>query len=392
MVYAIGALDLKAIFGNWMGDTQFKKVCVIAAVAMMFAQSVTAWATQERVLVSDGYGFTPCNSIKHLTLRRKDNDKDRTVMGLFSKTFMAVFNVPERIQAICYIQFWSWIGWFPVLFYASTWIGEIYLRYEAPDTGHEDALDEVGRRGSMSLIVFSSVTTFFSIVLPWFIQSPGESEKPAYTARPPSSLEPILSRFKIRKPSLLSAWAVGNLLFTASMIWAPVVRSVWFATLLFALLGIPSAIGALAPATFLGVEVNRMSSSIPLSHSRGPSAGRRSDSFELDGASSPPRTLHLRHESTSSVGSSSTGELSGIYLGILNIYTTLPQFVGTAISWVVFSILEPGKSPELAKDVKPDEHHASDGLSGIAVCLFSKFGPCKMIITDFANTVTQLAL
>lgn len=66
----------------------------------------------------------------------------------------------------------------------------------------------------------------------------------------------------------------------------------------------------------------------------------------------------------------STGELSGIYFGILNIYTTLPQFVGTFISMIVFAILEPGKSPELAKDSHPDEHHGTDGPNAIAVCLF----------------------
>jgi solute carrier family 45 protein 1/2/4 len=64
------------------------------------------------------------------------------------------------------------------------------------------------------------------------------------------------------------------------------------------------------------------------------------------------------------------GELAGIYLGILNLYTTLPQFIATGISMVVFSVLEPGKSPELAKDAHPDEHHGTEGYNGIAVCLF----------------------
>ena len=142
-------------------------------------------------------------------------------------------------------------------------------------------------------------------------------------------------------------------------------------TKVLALCGIPNAIAGLAPNTFLGVEVNRMSSSSPTSLSRTATYGRRSnDSIELGGGSSTPSTLHVRHDSTGSVTSTSTGELSGIYLGILNIYTTLPQFVGTAISWVVFSILEPGKSPELAPDANPDEHHAKEGLSGIGVCLF----------------------
>ncbi|KAK1073827.1 hypothetical protein LTR48_009336, partial [Friedmanniomyces endolithicus] len=77
---------------------------------------------------------------------------------------------------------------------------------------------------------------------------------------------------------------------------------------------------------------------------------------------SSPQTLHLRHNSNaSSIDNTSTGELSGVYLGILNIYTTLPQFVGTGISWLVFSILEPGKSLELATEAYPDEHHSKEG-------------------------------
>ena len=64
----------------------------------------------------------------------------------------------------------------------------------------------------------------------------------------------------------------------------------------------------------------------------------------------------------------STGELSGLYFGILNIYTTLPQFVATFISLLVFSILEPGKSPELA-DAHPSEHHGTDGPNAISICL-----------------------
>lgn len=305
---------------------------------------------------------------------RKEEDQGQSIRDILTQTFSTIFNIPDRIRHICHVQFWSWIGWFPVLFYSSTWVGELYLRYEAPETSSksESALDEVGRRGSMSLIVFSIVATAGSVVLPWFIRNPGEdAEKPGYTARPPSILQPILSKVNLEKPTLLTAWAAGCLLFSASMFWAPLVKSVWFATVLVALLGISNALASLAPATFLGVEVNRMSTGIPLSHSRGSSNGRRSDSLELESLNSP-KTLHLRHESTSSVASSSTGELSGIYFGILNIYTTLPQLVGTAISWVVFSILEPGKSPELAKDEHPDKHHSTDGMNAISVCLFSK--------------------
>lgn len=54
LMYGLGALDLNAILGNFLGDTQFKKVCLIAAMAMALAQGTSCWAVQERVLVSDG--------------------------------------------------------------------------------------------------------------------------------------------------------------------------------------------------------------------------------------------------------------------------------------------------------------------------------------------------
>lgn len=118
------------------------------------------------------------------------------------------------------------------------------------------------------------------------------------------------------------------------------------------------AISCWAPFTFLGVEINRLSqSSHPYGH-----LGR--NSIELES----PVQLHLNHGLEEA--SSSTGESSGKYLGIMNLYTTLPQFVGTGISWVVFSLLEPGKSPELSKETDPSEHHSTDGPNAIGVCLF----------------------
>lgn len=81
-------------------------------------------------------------------------------------------------------------------------------------------------------------------------------------------------------------------------------------------------------------------------------------------------SLHLEHGPDSPTASGTTGELSGIYFGILNIYQTIPQFIGTFISTIVFAVLEPGKSPELATDAHPSEHHSTDGPNAIAVCLF----------------------
>lgn len=127
----------------------------------------------------------------------------------------------------------------------------------------------------------------------------------------------------------------------------------------------PWALSCWAPFAFLGIEVNRLG--VPASSSSYRRFSR--DSIELTSPGTPS-LLHLEHGPSDEDSIPSTGELSGIYFGILNIYTTLPQFVGTFISMIVFSVLEPGKSPELAHDAHPDEHHGTDGPNAIAVCLF----------------------
>ena len=299
----------------------------------------------------------------------------KTAVAMIKDLYTTLRTLPPRISAICWVQFWSWIGWFPFLFYGSTWVGEIYLRYDAPQDTSSDALSDVGRVGSRALIVFSFVSFGLSIILPYLARGPEDDEKPPFTPRPPRSLEPVLSKVPLWnswKPTLPAAWLIANITFTVTMLFAPVVHSVHFATILVALCGLPWAIGGWASFALIGTEINKLSSPTNATN-----YARLSPDDDLElapGASTS--TLHVRHASDlsdvdhPSTSTSSTGESAGVYLGVLNIFTTLPQFVGTGISTLVFSILEPGKSPELAQHAPPDEHHSAEGVSGIGVCLF----------------------
>lgn len=138
----------------------------------------------------------------------------------------------------------------------------------------------------------------------------------------------------------------------------------------------PWVIASWAPNAFLGVEVNRLASA------NATRPRNRSNSFDSEkSAITSASFLRLEHGPVEEA-SASTGELSGVYFGILNIYTTLPQFIGTFISTIVFSILEPGKSPELS-DAHPSEHHRTDGPNAISVCLV--IGAFSMVIAAYAT-------
>ena len=127
----------------------------------------------------------------------------------------------------------------------------------------------------------------------------------------------------------------------------------------------------------MGIEINRLTA--PNTILANGSSYRRLSNTENDFASPAPsptflRLNHLDRDIDDSADAS-TGETAGIYLGILNLFTTLPQFVGTFISMIVFSLLEPGKHPELHKG--PDQgqegegnEKSTDGPNAIAICLF----------------------
>jgi solute carrier family 45 protein 1/2/4 len=218
--YVIGTMDLVQIFGTSFGDTQFKKLILIAAFSLMFTVGVTSWAVTERVLVSE-----------------KDAEPRDGLIKIIRQIFKATIQLPPRIQAICWAQFWSWIGWFPFLFYSTTWVGETYFRYDAPQhvKQSKDALGDIGRIGSMSLVIFSFVTFLGAFILPLLIRSP-ESER--FTHRPPAAIAEVVTKLNKFKPDLYTAWLCGHLMFSCAMILAPFAHSFNFATTLVALCGL----------------------------------------------------------------------------------------------------------------------------------------------------------
>jgi solute carrier family 45 protein 1/2/4 len=92
--YAAGAVDLSMIFGPLLGDTQFKQLTAVAAFTICLTVSITSWAVTERVLISDG----------------KDESEKQGPIEVLSTIARNAMNLPKGIAAICFVQFWAWIG------------------------------------------------------------------------------------------------------------------------------------------------------------------------------------------------------------------------------------------------------------------------------------------
>ena len=154
-----------------------------------------------------------------------------------------------------------------------------------------------------------------------------------------------------------------------------------------------------APLAIMGEEINKLSpsSSSAASYTRrtsteDPPALEMSSLMSDDPlalghaeaeSSSSPTSIKIPHRKDLNMDDDDAG-MAGIYLGIHNIFATVPLFLATFVSMVVFSVLEPGQSPELAAggggagaSTSIDDtggNVAGDGgvgtgLSGTAVCL-----------------------
>ncbi|KAF3920907.1 hypothetical protein ABW21_db0208471 [Orbilia brochopaga] len=385
---------------------------------------------------------------------QEESDSKEGVFHIFVVIYQTLFNLPNRIRAICFIQFFAWLGWFPFLFFSSTWVGEIFQRYDQPklpksDDGDDgrpkDAVADIARVGSMALVLFAIISLIGSITLPWIVQSPPSDTE--HRRRPPqiAVVTRVLELIKPFKPTLSTAWMVSHVIFAIAMSLAVFATSLKFATILVVVCGIPWAITCWAPFAMLGEEINRISQGSSGDHlmndsgevynrlqqladhedasddeerqrltkeddsssensddetpeetdlggmgSRTRTPQRSSSRTDLEAGDTlapPPRsprevsrssdgsmspTLHIVQTpelQTEEGQNASTGELAGIYLGILNLFITLPQFVGSFMSFVVFAILEPGKSPELAEGGGDGQQEPQKGVNAIAVTM-----------------------
>lgn len=343
-------------------------------------------------------------SLKIYSLLSREADAKSGAVKLLGKILKTTWHLPDRIRAICWVQFWAWIGmmhqktysfdfanpdlgWFPFLFYSTTWVGETYFRYTpgASIADSTDPLGDIGRIGSLSLLIFSIVTFVGSVLLPFVVQSPDNETKSGqrnFTPRSSPATARLANLLYDAKPDLLTAWMLSHIIFAGAMFLAPFVRSLHMATVLVSICGIPWALACWAPFSFIGIEVNRLTA--PSTILANGSSYRRlpNPSDEFSSRAPSPGLLRLNHldrevDDDDEDPGASTGETAGIYIGILNLFTTLPQFVGTFISMIVFEILEPGKHPELHKGQDVDGEGQEDvvkkvteGPNAIAVCLF----------------------
>jgi solute carrier family 45, member 1/2/4 len=111
--YIAGTIDLVNVFGKSLGETQFKQMTIIAGAALLLTVAVTCYSVQERVLISDRLvslsSLDGCYS-KLMKFYYRNSEAKPGAFKTVSMILSTAMHLPRRIQAICWVQFWAWVG------------------------------------------------------------------------------------------------------------------------------------------------------------------------------------------------------------------------------------------------------------------------------------------
>jgi solute carrier family 45 protein 1/2/4 len=108
--YLAGFTNLPSLFPS-SSVTQFQGLCLIASVSLAITVAMSCLAVSENG--PESMSLTPIENMKFTTFLKQLLRTSRTM--------------PRKIRRVCQIQFFAWMGWYPVLFYTTTYVCDFAL-------------------------------------------------------------------------------------------------------------------------------------------------------------------------------------------------------------------------------------------------------------------------
>ncbi|CEP24182.1 General alpha-glucoside permease [Cyberlindnera jadinii] len=180
--YFMGSINLVRFFW-FLGNTQFKVLASIASIVLVLVTTVSLWYIDERNPQTDVViRAERKRNVKRLKELGIDNPTTigGLIVSLYKQTSHSVTRLSSQVWLVCMAEFFAWIGYFPMLFYTTTYVGDLY-KYEffqarlpslPPLTQEElQSLQEAAtRRGAMALLMHSITSFGLDLLLPLLVK------------------------------------------------------------------------------------------------------------------------------------------------------------------------------------------------------------------------------
>lgn len=344
--YVLGSMELPKAF-PFLGDSQFKVLSACASIALVVTVIPSCWYIGERdpntdILVH----HQSTEQEEQENVNKKSHSK---FVQVWIDTYHAIRNLSPQTWLICKVQFFSWIGYFPMLFYTTTYVGEMYVRKQLDERPADspplsddewDLLWEDGtRKGTQALVVYSVTSLIANFLFPYIAEASYLSDQDMETmnnlkhnVRGDTMMgkisyykELLLSKIQVKGLTVAKVWTYCHLLFILLMITTFWINNATAATIFVAMLGIVWACALWAPFTLISEEVSRIKV-------------KKTKALQSE-MSSNKRYLTYEHE-------------AGVVLGVMNVFISSPQVISSLFSSLLFKIFSTSSN-----------HDTSDGDS-----------------------------
>ncbi|KAG0652014.1 General alpha-glucoside permease [Hyphodiscus hymeniophilus] len=301
--YVAGFTDLPK-FMWFFGNTQFKVLCVIACLSLSSTVALSVSTIRERDPRTEAEAP-----------KRKGG-----LISFFKQVFSSIRQLPPQTRKVCEVQFMAWIGFFPQLFYSSSFVGDIYVQPYLEKNRNmtpaeiDELYEKATRVGSFALLVYAITSLATNVLLPFFIaptydapsSAASEGSQKSYTTR----IDRMLDKLVIPWLTLRRAWLCSHVIFASCMFSTLIVRSVGGATALIGIVGVSWALTLWAPFAIISAEISKRD------------ALRRSREQNDDGLDK------------------SSDDQAGVILGIHNMAVATPQIIATIGSSIIFRFFQ----------------------------------------------------
>ncbi|KAK5088787.1 hypothetical protein LTS08_000811 [Lithohypha guttulata] len=344
--YIAGYLDLPRHFW-FLGKEQFQVLVAFASIVLTTLVLISVLTVRER---------NPQDEPD------MGDDENLGFITFFKTVLTSIRRLPTPIYTVCQIQFFSWMGWFPFLFYITTYIGQLYVnpRLEPglPDEDVNNLWGQATRVGTFALLIEAVVSLSANVLLPFLVEPtykpkdnvPTTPLTPAspFTTKPrpqmrrsassfnadmglhhelnqsrpktaPKGLHGALERLRIPGFTLRRAWFMSQILFALCMFSTFFINTPLLATIMVAVVGLSWSLSLWAPFALISAEISRREEE-RRTRQRKRLINGDTDAFFDDKDEEEDR--------------------AGIILGLHNVAVSAPQVIATLVCSIIFKFLQ----------------------------------------------------
>ncbi|KAH0831034.1 hypothetical protein J3R83DRAFT_13536 [Lanmaoa asiatica] len=252
--FFVGNLDLPHFF-PFFGSAQLKVLSVIAALLLFLTQAWVCFHVKERVLLRSSYDTFYFTAVVYILLmfsaEAVPKDFDRS-WGGYGRLSPSCPVSSDRSSSLALMVASASLGWFPLLFYTTVYIGDLH-KSSSPIPENDAAaiaLDvESTRLGTRALFYSALVSLAANIIMPSFVV-------PQHVGHASSPLQPKQKTWLERvRMHLASLWALSHFVFAMCMAATFVTSTVSGATFIMSVTGFCWAITQWAPYALLGEAI-----------------------------------------------------------------------------------------------------------------------------------------